>query len=333
MSKIINGTNYQKLYYYKKYVQYKNKYIQLKKMQNGGSASQSIYNITVLTLSGQQQVLVLKSNITIKELKQIITIRLNTFRWYQMRLMSNGRQLNDDQLLSSIGTTFTCHVVGRVGVPHPDLFNAGIRYNNNYPEAFEIESNGSASYNLLEDEEAALLEMKDDSNLNEALIEQIMQIRIAKNNLLYQILGDIHSLPPRQEEIFAEAHSELALASMSALPSALLPDLSSMFSMSVLPSALQPGLVQQAQSLPMRQNILNKAVVLSEDKSTELEKEYENRINCQICYVNARNISLDPCHHTMCIECYDKINPKRCPDCRKTITDIHPFYLGGYKKK
>lgn len=46
--------------------------------------------------------------------------------------------------------------------------------------------------------------------------------------------------------------------------------------------------------------------------------------NCSICNENIKDKhAIDPCGHTiLCVTCYDKLNDKKCPICRKDITKL-----------
>ena len=66
-----------------------------------------------------------------------------------------------------------------------------------------------------------------------------------------------------------------------------------------------------------------------EDK-IELLKRFE----CKVCMVNIINTRLDPCGHTLCSTCYDRLPlPKKCPTCRIVTTKNQNLFFKKYLKK
>lgn len=51
-------------------------------------------------------------------------------------------------------------------------------------------------------------------------------------------------------------------------------------------------------------------------------------MKCIICFDNLKNIILVPCHHmAMCSFCYENLNRKMCPICRKNILNVVRIYI------
>jgi hypothetical protein len=62
--------------------------------------------------------------------------------------------------------------------------------------------------------------------------------------------------------------------------------------------------------------------------TSEKKVKQDDQVLCVICMDNQRNILLDSCHHVcMCNKCYDKLQVKSCPICKKNIDKIIPVYL------
>lgn len=63
-------------------------------------------------------------------------------------------------------------------------------------------------------------------------------------------------------------------------------------------------------------NLYGNDVKISEDKKV-----------CCICMSNEPDTVLDPCGHTVCLECFNKLKTKNCPYCREPIQKPIKLYI------
>jgi hypothetical protein len=93
---------------------------------------------------------------------------------------------------------------------------------------------------------------------------------------------------------------------------------------------MDPGIIvtppQQAPQLqPMPSYTVSSAVPLQLPPGLVAQKTNVEEDQCIMCYENAKNLTFDPCAHTvMCSECYvQQIKPRECPICRQGIASLN----------
>jgi hypothetical protein len=69
----------------------------------------------------------------------------------------------------------------------------------------------------------------------------------------------------------------------------------------------------------------NKHLKTNEENIVNIESNNDDKLICNICMVNLKNCSLDPCGHCYCMECVKKIN--KCSICRMTFIRVSKIYI------
>ncbi len=65
-------------------------------------------------------------------------------------------------------------------------------------------------------------------------------------------------------------------------------------------------------------------------QNAEASVDSENRLKCDICDVNTKNVVFN-CGHSICSVCNSQLQNRECPFCRQPITSTGPLFIGGNK--